>query len=123
MVLIDTSVWIGLFRGRNSELGERMWSLVAGNLAAVCGQVYVEFIGGFRNETLRGECRDLLAGFPFLETTKEAYRLAADLLARYPRLGAGDAVIAATALQHDVPLMTVDRDFVILKPEGLVVVP
>lgn len=122
MVLIDTSVWIGLFRGRNSELGERMWSLVAANLAAVCGQVYVEFIGGFREQKLRTEYGKLLDGFPFLETGKQACQRAADLVARFPQLGSGDALIAATALEHRISLMTVDKDFLALKSEGLILV-
>lgn len=44
MVLVDTSVWISLYRRRGSEVGERLWQLVARNEAAICGQVWVEFI-------------------------------------------------------------------------------
>lgn len=29
MVLVDTSVWIALYRGRASEIGERLWQLAA----------------------------------------------------------------------------------------------
>ena len=120
MVLVDTSVWISLFRNENSEVGQRMWFLVAENLAATCGQVWVEYIGGFRKPEQRKKHQKSFSLFPFLETPLKAYPLAADLLADHSRLGAGDAIIAATALHHQIPLFTLDKDFLELKPEGII---
>lgn len=51
-----------------------------------------------------------LRAFPFIETTRRAYGIAADLLAKYPRLGPGDAIIGATAIDGGCPLLTLDRD-------------
>ncbi|MDO8520009.1 MAG: PIN domain-containing protein [Deltaproteobacteria bacterium] len=119
MVLVDTSVWIALYRGEKTNLGQRMWALTAANEAAVCGQIWVEFLGGFRKEKQRLEFESSLRAFPFLPTSREAYECAAHLLARHPRLGAGDAVIAATALTNDSSLLTLDHDFESLVCEGL----
>jgi predicted nucleic acid-binding protein len=120
VVLVDTSVWISLYRRRNSEVGEKMWRLVARNEAALCGQVWVEFVGGFRR-TLerRGMVRGLRA-FPFLPTERPAFERAAEILGRNPKLGAGDAIIAATAITARVPLFTLDGDFAAVSSEGLV---
>ncbi|MBI2335438.1 MAG: PIN domain-containing protein [Deltaproteobacteria bacterium] len=119
MVLVDTSVWISLFRKENDKLGQKMWVLISENRAAFCGQVWVEFIGGFRKETERREHEKALRSFPFLETNLKAYQLAAHLLAKYPHLGSGDAIIAATALENKVPLLTLDKDFFTISTEGL----
>jgi len=119
MVLVDTSIWIALYRKQRSEDGEKMWMLAARNEAAVAGQIWVEFLGGFREPSIRNAYAEKLRAFPFLETTRAAYDLAADLLAAHPRLGAGDAIIAATAISSHAPLWTADRDFHELTSDGL----
>jgi predicted nucleic acid-binding protein len=119
MVLIDTSVWIALYRKQQSDLGQKLWMLAARNEAAVSGQIWVEFLGGFRRESARREYRRKLGAYPFLETTRAAYDLASDLVAEHPRLGAGDAIIAATALAAGAALFTTDRDFTVLAARGL----
>lgn len=121
MVLIDTSVWISLFRKESHEVGQKMWSLTAGNLAGTCGQVWLEYIGGFRKEADRRRHAAAFKAFPFLETTREAYERAAEIVARHHlRLGPGDALVAATALTTHSPLFTLDRDFQVLVSEGLI---
>ena len=119
MVLVDTSIWIALYRKRELAMGQEIWMLVARNEAAVSGQIWVEFLGGFRNESIRSGYEEKLRAFPFLDTTKKAYELAARLLSAHPRLGPGDAIIAATAITADALLWTADRDFDELAPHGL----
>lgn len=119
MVLIDTSVWIGLYRKRSHPLGELLWTLVGRNDAAICGQVWLEFIGGFQRETERKAYAEFLAAFPWLETPREVYTIAAEWLARHPPLGPGDAIIASTAVAHRATLLTTDGDFSALTRYGL----
>jgi predicted nucleic acid-binding protein len=119
MVLVDTSIWISLYRKKGAEIGQKIWMLAARNEAAVAGQIWVEFLGGFREQSIRDAYAEKLRAYPFLETTRAAYDLAADLLAAHPRLGAGDAVIAATAITSDAALWTADRDFDQLLDRGL----
>lgn len=119
MVLIDTSIWIALFRKQRAEMGEKIWMLAARNEAAVAGQIWVELLGGFRDRSIRSDYEEKLRAFPFLETTRTAYDLATDLLAAHPRLGAGDAIIAATAISSGASLWTADRDFQELSSDGL----
>ncbi|MBI3541183.1 MAG: PIN domain-containing protein [Deltaproteobacteria bacterium] len=122
MILIDTSVWISLYRKDKAEIGQKMWALTAANEAALCGQVWVEFVGGFRKKDQRKEYEKLLKAYPFLDTSREAYEKAAEFLANHPRLGAGDAIIAATAVTQKVPLLTLDHDFKVLEKEGLEII-
>jgi predicted nucleic acid-binding protein len=119
MVLVDTSIWIALYRKREAAMGQTIWMLVARNEAAVSGQIWVEFLGGFRDESIRSGYEEKLRAYPFLGTTRKAYELAAQLLSAHPRLGAGDAIIAATAITSDAFLWTADRDFDELAPHGL----
>lgn len=93
--------------------------LAARNEAAVASQIWVEFLGGFREQSIREEFQEKLRAYPFLETTRAAYVLAGELLATHPRLGAGDAIIAATAISAGVALWTTDRDFDDLQERGL----
>ena len=122
MVLIDTSVWIQLYRKKTTTLGELLWALAAKNEAAVCGQIWVEFLGGFKKELERKRFEKSLQAFRFLETTFAAYQLASDLAAQYPQLGASDAIIAATAMTQNCSLLTLDRDFKPLQARGLAIV-
>jgi predicted nucleic acid-binding protein len=119
MVLVDTSIWIALYRKQRAEIGQKMWMLAANNEAAVAGQIWVEFLGGFRQPSIRKTYEEKLRAYPFLETTRDAFDVAADLLAAHPRLGAGDAIIAATAISSEVTLWTADRDFHELTSDGL----
>jgi len=119
MVLVDTSVWISLYRQDKTDLGQKVWAVVTDNEAALCGQVWVEFVGGFKKEKDRHEYEQSLRIFPFLETTRSAFELAANFVAKYPRLGPGDAIIAATAIANEADLFTLDGDFKLLVSEGL----
>lgn len=123
MVLIDTSIWIQLFRQRGTPFGEAIVQLTVYNRAVICGQVLVEFIGGFRNKEKRKEFKTAFLKFPFLETSQSAYELATELLGDFPRLGSGDAIIAATAITHDIPLLALDHDFSELVSRGLQLFP
>jgi predicted nucleic acid-binding protein len=119
MVLVDTSIWIALYRKKGAEIGQKIWMLVARNEAAVAGQIWVEFLGGFRKQSIREAYEEKFRAYPFLETTRAAYDMAADLLADHPRLGAGDAIIAATAITSNAALWTTDGDFENLRDRGL----
>jgi predicted nucleic acid-binding protein len=119
VVLVDTSIWIALYRSHALEIGQKIWMLVGRNEAAVSGQIWVELLGGFRDRARRHAYEEKLRAYPFLETTRDAYDLAVDLLAAHKRLGAGDAIIAATAITSDAALWTADRDFGELVSDGL----
>jgi predicted nucleic acid-binding protein len=119
MVLVDTSIWISLYRQQTATIGQQLWMLAARNEAAVSGHICVEFLGGFRKAAERSVYMDKLRSYVFLDTTRDAYDLAAELLAKHPRLGAGDAIIAATAITSHAALFTIDRDFDALTAHGL----
>jgi predicted nucleic acid-binding protein len=111
MVLVDSSVFIRLFRKESAPIAERLSALVIANQAAICGPVWVEFLGGFSSFDRRQRYQDALSGYPWLETTRETFELAAEWAGRRRGIGVIDAVIAATARVHRAGLLTTDRAF------------
>jgi hypothetical protein len=79
------------------------------------------FLGGFRDDALRKTIEERLRAFPFLETTRDACELGAEYAAVHPRLGAGDAIIAATAVTSGAALWTADSDFAASKGKDSIV--
>jgi len=119
MVIVDTSIWISLYRRKDAEIGQMIWMLTARNEAAVTGQIWVEFLGGFRDRFARAAYAEKFRAYPFIETVRAAYDLAAELLAVHPGLGAGDAIIAATAITSNSALWTTGGDLTDLRSAGL----
>ncbi len=115
MVLVDTSIWIEVFR-RQSRL----------NLAAVadvdevvtCLPVVQEVLQGFRDERAFRIAREAMLSFPIvesplpLEVIEEAVRLyrLARRAGRTVRSGV-DCLIAACALRHHLTVLHHDRDY------------
>jgi predicted nucleic acid-binding protein len=123
MVCVDTSVLIAHHRNPRGAAAARLRALVDANEAAICGQVWVEFVGGYRNARRRSLIAGLLREFPCLDTSRDAFELAAEWVATHRAIGPGDAIIAATAVSNDVPLLTIDRGFEVLAGAGLVLLP
>jgi predicted nucleic acid-binding protein len=119
MVVIDTSIWIGLYRRQSSEVARQLSLLADRNKAAICGPVWVEFLGGFRSASKRDHYASLLSAYPWLETPRPAFEIAAQWCAAHRKLGPGDAIIAGTAVVNGAALLTMDRDFGVLSAEGL----
>jgi predicted nucleic acid-binding protein len=122
LVCVDTSVWVAAWRQSNADVWSHLRELIIADEAALCGQVWVELIGGFRSEPRRTANVRRLHGYPWLQTTRQAYELAAEWLARFRGIGAGDAIIAATAHLNDCPLFTIDKGFDVLRTAGLTIV-
>lgn len=119
MVLVDTSIFISLHRHRSARIAQRLQQLANRNEAAVCGFVWVEFVGGFRSRKVRGRIAEMLKAYPWLDSPRQVFELAADWVADYRGIGAGDAIIAATAYLNDAKLMTIDKGLLALTATGL----
>jgi predicted nucleic acid-binding protein len=123
MVLVDTSVWIGLYRAQESATGKAMRGLISRNEVAICGPVFVEYVGGFKSSTLRRMQIDLMRSLHWLDTTRTILERAAEWLGRSKHVGAVDAIVASTAFEFDIPLLTFDKDFEELKRFGVELLP
>ncbi len=118
MTLVDTSIWIEVFRKRRTLDIE---AIVPLDEVATCLPVIQEVLQGFAAETAYRIARDSLFDLAVLDDPIDA-GLVEDAVALYRaarRQGltvrsSVDCLIAATALRHDVEVLHRDRDFAAL---------
>jgi predicted nucleic acid-binding protein len=115
MLLLDTSVWIEVFR-RGTTL--RLDSVADLEEVVTCLPVVQEVLQGFRDERAFQLARESLYALPMVESPlhREVFDEAVDLYRRARQLGVTvrssvDCVIAACALRHRLTVVHRDRDF------------
>lgn len=114
-MLVDTSVWIELLRGRDHPLFRE---LTASHEVVTCLPVWQEVLQGFDAEPAYRIARAAFARIPTIETP-----VARDLVDDAVRLyraarrngftvrSSVDCLIAACAIRNDVAILHKDRDF------------
>ena len=115
MFLVDTSVWIEVFRRPSRfELG----SVADLDEVVTCLPVIQEVLQGFSQEHAFRVAREALFALPVVESplTRDVFEEAAQLYRTARRSGITirsgiDCVIAACAVRHGIPVLHYDRDF------------
>ncbi len=117
-MLVDTSAWIEWLRATGSTPDLLLGSSFArGDVLVITGVVAQEILQGSRDERQLADLRNLLATCRFLEPIyPETYEHAATVYRRCRAAGLAvrgtvDCLIAALALEHDLPVLAWDRDF------------
>jgi len=115
VVLVDTSVWIDVFR-RAKPL--RLEDHVDFDDVVTCLPVIQEVLQGFDQESHYRVARDAMWALPVVESplTRETVESAVDLYRRARRAGVTvrsgvDCLIAACAIRHGLAVLHADRDF------------
>jgi predicted nucleic acid-binding protein len=115
MTLLDTSVWIQVFRQRNPLDLE---GLVPLDEVVVCLPIIQEILQGFRDENAFRVARAALLAIPIVESPlgRDVFLEAADLYRQARRAGVTvrsgvDCLIAACAIRNDLVLLHHDRDY------------
>jgi predicted nucleic acid-binding protein len=120
VTLVDTSAWIAFFRGEE-PCASVVEGLLEENQVVLCGPILTELRRGLRPQERR-QVLPLLEGCGLLEQPTNLWLEAGDLGAVLARKGASpkslDLLIATYALAHDVPLLTLDRDFELMRRAG-----
>jgi predicted nucleic acid-binding protein len=118
MWLVDSSVWIAVFR-RKDPLD--ITSVVTFDEIVTCLPVIQEVLQGFRDERPFRIARDAMRSLPTLDEPLafDVVDAAVDLYRSARRAGitvrsSVDCLIAASALRHDVGVLHVDRDYAAL---------
>jgi predicted nucleic acid-binding protein len=114
-VLVDTSVWIEVLRGRRQD---RLMTFVSPSQIVTCLPVIQEVLQGFDSEHAFRTARISFASIRVLEPamTRELYDHAIDLYRRARQAGVTvrssvDCLIAACAIRNSVAVLHMDRDF------------
>lgn len=115
MILVDTSVWIEVFR-KTKPLN--LGSLVPFDDIVTCLPVVQEVLQGFRDENAFRLARESMHAIPIVESPLgiDVFGEAIDLYRLARRAGLTirssiDCLIAACAIRHDLEVLHSDRDF------------
>jgi predicted nucleic acid-binding protein len=113
MIAADTSTWIAFFAGVAGEDVERLDDALHDRLAMMSPAVLSELVS---DPNLSADLEAMLCEIPLLDTSEgywaRAGRLRAKVLAKRRKARLGDALIAQSCLDHHLPLITRDRDFI-----------
>ena len=124
MVLIDTSAWIDFFRGTSSAQAMAVETLIVERAdICVCGVIITEILQGIRDNRQFEKTRDLLETMVFLPMNRETFIRSAQLYRMLRKKGFTvrkpvDCMIAAVAIEHEIPLLHKDKDFLPLEKHG-----
>jgi predicted nucleic acid-binding protein len=115
MIVIDSSAWIEFYSpGGNTYISDLVEDAIRRDVAAVNGIILVE-IAGFASQKDQKSIESDFFGFHTLEVTGDIFLEAVTICGKLRRAGftipATDAIIAATALSADAPLIHRDRHF------------
>ena len=115
MLLVDTSVWIEVFR-RPSRF--QLGSVADLDEVVTCLPVIQEVLQGFLEEHAFRIAREAMFALPVLESpvSREVFEEAVQLYRVARRSGitvrsGTDCLIAACAIRHGIPVLHYDRDF------------
>jgi predicted nucleic acid-binding protein len=124
VIVVDTSVWIDFFRGR-SPVSEKLSLLLDRDEVALPVPVRIEILSGARRAE-RARLRRVLSALPVLYPSEASWRRMEDWVAAGAaagqRLGVGDLLVAALAVEHGCMLWSLDRDFARMARLGMVTI-
>ena len=115
MTLVDTSIWIEVFRARHPL---HLESILPFDDVVTCLPVIQEILQGIGEERAYRQAQEALFALPIVESPLEAdvFVEAADLYRTARSRGftvrsSTDCLIAACALRHDLAVLHRDRDY------------
>ena len=117
MVLVDTSVWVDFFAGRQTAQVQRLKCLVDGGEAVgLCGLILVEVLQGIREDSECKRIEAILANFLYLQMSRRTFLSAAQVYRSLRAKGVTirspvDCVIAACCIENEAWLLHNDRDY------------
>ena len=118
MVVVDTSVWVDLLRGRPTPEADRLAAMLrAGAPVVLTDVVFMELLAGGRTPRDAARLERRLRSFPILRLDSlEHFSLAAEMARASRRAGVAirsrlDYLIAAVCVTADAPILHADADF------------
>ena len=112
MIAADTSTWIAFFEGASGEDVQLLDKALGDRQVLMVPAVLTELLS---DPTLPVNVADSLNEIPMMGIEvgywRRAGELRAKVLAKGRRARLGDALIAQSCADHDIPLLTRDHDF------------
>ena len=117
MVIVDTSVWVDFFGGRDTPQVARLERfLEESEDICTCGVILTEVLQGICGDSDCARTLSRFGTFLYLDMPRSAFVKAAQIYRSLRRRGLRvskpvDCMIAAVATEHNVALLHNDRDF------------
>jgi predicted nucleic acid-binding protein len=114
MIVVDTSVWVSVFRRRTSPEAEAFAALLDTDEILLPAPVRTELLGGVRpahRQALRRILTALPVAYPTTETWKQMDDWAIEGSERGQSFGVGDLLIGAMARGAGALVWSLDTDF------------
>ena len=117
MTLVDTSVWIDFFSGRNPPHVTTLEQFILeSDDLALCGIIMTEILQGIADDKSHRHVQRYLDPLIMLPMPQSVFIKAADIYRKLRKKGitirkTNDCIIAATALEHRCQLLHNDKDF------------
>jgi predicted nucleic acid-binding protein len=114
--MVDSSAWIEFMRDTDSVACNALERLLHTNDTAICEAIAMEVLGGARNEAHLRQLKALLARATVYPVEPRHWETAAALYRTCRQQGQTvrkmvDCLIAAVAIDADLPVLHADRDF------------
>ena len=113
-ILADTSVWIEFFK-KESEIGDKLSSLLAEGSVTICGIVIFELLQGIKSDKEKSIILNAISELPYIEMDSSLWQKSAMLAASLRRKGItlplSDVIIASISLEHNLSIFTLDKHF------------
>ncbi len=114
-VLVDTSIWVEYFLGKDHEVVEVVKELIRTGRATLCGIVLSELLAGVRTKRSQDALKESLDALDYAEVSRGTWILAGEMSSRLRRQGVSipltDIVVAALAVGNGSELLTRDAHF------------
>ena len=114
MILVDTSVWIDFFRGKDLKLIYALQNLLDEDQVALAAPVRIEILSGSQKNKI-AVLRRVLAALPTFYPTSVTWATLEDwidqALNKGDRFGALDLLIGSLSKEHNIQLWSLDKDF------------
>jgi predicted nucleic acid-binding protein len=117
VILVDTSVWIDFFAGRELPHVATLEQFIQDNEdLALCGIILTEILQGIGDDAIHQRVQHDLGPLIMLPMPDAVFVRAADIYRKLRKQGitirkTNDCIIAATALEHHCSLLHSDKDF------------
>lgn len=116
MLLIDTSIWLGVFRDRSGQVRQQLETLIANREVLLTRFTQLELLQGSLNEQEWDLLSTYLETQDYVELTVQSWQAAARIYFDLRRQGLTvrspiDCCIAQAALENNLLLIHNDRDF------------
>ena len=117
MVLVDTTVWVDFFAGRNLPQVGTLQALIENDEdLCLCGVILAEVLQGIRSDKDFARTKEYFGDLIFLPMDQATFQRAAEIYRTLRKKGVTirkpvDCMIASVAIEYDIPLLHNDRDF------------